>query len=183
MARPQEGLQQRSECPRILHSAVHAHRPRERGGETCHYCRNKSTPFTILRVTSHRMIHCTDGRSGEAMLYSTTKTQIWLGNIVLLGTLLTKREPIFRKKIQSYSTSGKSLFVLGSQCREEPIPNSLLQGDGQFEPCSIWLPLLAALPDHCALQMGPCIHLPIHPSFCLRSSGEQGQSPYRSACV
>lgn len=96
MARPQEGLQQRSECPRILHSAVHAHRPRERwGGETCHYCRNKSTLFTILRVTSYRMIHCTDGRSGEVMLCSTTKNHAWLGN-VLLGTLLailTLREP------------------------------------------------------------------------------------------
>lgn len=29
LARPQEGLQQRSEWPRILHSAVQAHRPRE----------------------------------------------------------------------------------------------------------------------------------------------------------
>lgn len=46
-------------------------------------------------VTSHRMIHCTDGRSGEVMLYSTTKRSAWLGN-VLLGTLLailTLREP------------------------------------------------------------------------------------------
>lgn len=54
---------------------------RDRGGETCHYCRNKSTPFIILRVTSHSMIHCTDGRSGEAMLYSTTKPHAWLGNV------------------------------------------------------------------------------------------------------
>lgn len=35
------------------------------------------------------------------MLYSTTKTHVWLGNVVLLGTLLTiltLREPFFGKK-------------------------------------------------------------------------------------
>lgn len=70
---------------------------RDGGGETCRYCRNKSTPFTILRVTSYRMIHCTDSRSGEAMLYRTTKSHAWLGNVLLgmLLTILTLRELFF----------------------------------------------------------------------------------------
>lgn len=45
---------------------------RERGGETCRYCRNQSTSFVILRVISHGMIQCTDGgsRGGDALRHN-----------------------------------------------------------------------------------------------------------------